>query len=269
MRLPRSCALAALLLVPLAGCTPRPGSTGVADRTAASSSAAAAATAARHPDFSGFWNLDMKVPVDPDLMSKVAPNTVLLKDTGPVEFPRGEYGGLKLKPAALEKARKWSPKEQLSIHSVCRSPSIVYALQGPFPIEIFQSDAFIVMKLEYYDMVRIIFLDGRKADADQPHTMTGFSTGHWEGSTLVVQTDHLESATITNNGLDHSDNVRVLERFRLGPDGQTLLATQEFEDPEVLDNRGVRFIAWRRQPGQHVYPYECDPGFAANYSGAN
>jgi hypothetical protein len=27
----------------------------------------------------------------------------------------------------------------------------------------------------------------------------------------------------------------------------------------------VRFIAWRKQPGQHVYPYECDPGFAGNY----
>jgi hypothetical protein len=60
--------------------------------------------------------------------------------------------------------------------------------------------------------------------------------------------------------------VRVLERFKLGPDGKTLLSTQEFEDPQVLDNRGVRFIAWRKQPGQHVYPYECDPGFAGNYS---
>ncbi len=42
--------------------------------------------------------------------------------------------------------------------------------------------------------------------------------------------------------------------------------TVEFEDPTVLDDRGVRFIAWRKQPGQHVVPYECDPGFAGNYS---
>ena len=43
------------------------------------------------------------------------------------------------------------------------------------------------------------------------------------------------------------------------------MATQEYEDPAMIENRGVRFIAWRKQPGQHVYPYECDPGFAGNY----
>lgn len=222
--------------------------------------------APQHPDFSGFWNLDVHVARDAELMSKVAPNTAFIDDTGPVELPLGDYGGLKLTPTALEHARHWDPRAALTIENACRSPSIVYALQGPFPIEIFQSDAFIVMKLEYYDLVRLIFLDGRKPDADVPHTMTGFSSGHWEGSTLVVETDHLEAATITNNGLDHTENVRVLERFRLSSDGKNLLATQEFEDPAVIENRGVRFIGWTRFPGQHVYPYDCDPNFAGNYT---
>jgi len=223
-----------------------------------------------HPDFSGFWNLDAKVPRDADLMSKVAPNTVFLDDTGPTEFPAGEYGGLKLKPAAIEAARKWSPYDQLTTENACKPPSIVYAMQGPFPIEIFQSEKFIVIKLEYYDMVRMIFLDGRQPEGpgedNYPHSDVGFSSGHWEGNTLVVETTHLEAATLTNNGLDHTDAVRVLERFKLSDDGKTLLSTQEFEDPNVLENRGVRFIAWRKQAGQHVFPYECDPGFAGNYS---
>jgi hypothetical protein len=218
------------------------------------------------PDLSGFWNLDMGIPQDAALLKQVAPDTVLLDDTGPKEFPAGNFGGLKLKPAALEAARKWDPYEQLRPENACKPPSIVYALQGPFPIEIFQSERFIVMKLEYYDMVRLIFLDGRKAEPDYPDSKVGFSTGHWEGSTLVVDTTHLEAATITNNGLDHTAGVHVIERFKLGPEGKTLLATQEFEDPAVLDNRGVRFIAWRRQPGQHVFPYECDPSFAGNYT---
>ncbi len=218
-----------------------------------------------HPDLSGFWNLDMKVPRDPQLMSQVGPDTAFIDDTGPVELPRGNYGGLKLTPAALDKAKHWDPRSQLTPENACRPPSIVYALQGPFPIEIFQSDKFIVMKLEYYDLVRIIFLDGRRPEADYPHSPTGFSSGHWEGSTLVVRTDHLEPATITNNGVDHDENIQVLERFRLSDDGKHLLATQEYSDPAVMENHGVRFIAWTRQAGQHVYPYECDPGFAGNY----
>ena len=217
------------------------------------------------PDLSGFWNLELKVPRDPQLMRQVAPDTAFIDDTGPVELPRGNYEGLKPTPAALERAKHWDPRAQLTPQNVCRAPSIVYALQGPFPIEVFQSERFIVMKLEYYDMVRLIFLDGRKPEPDYPHSPTGFSSGHWEGATLVVHTDHLEAATITNNGLDHSENMQVTERFRLSDDGQHLLATQEYSDPAVIENRGVRFIAWTRQAGQHVYPYECDPGFAGNY----
>jgi hypothetical protein len=220
----------------------------------------------RRPDLSGFWNLDLKVPRDAGLMSEVAPNTAFIDDTGPAELPLGNYGGLKPTPTALEKARHWNPHDALTVENACRPPSIVYAMQGPFPIEIFQSDVLIVMKLEYYDLVRVIFLDSRKPEPDYPHSMTGFSRGHWEGATLVVETDHLEPATITNNGLDHSQDVRVLERFRLSADGKSLLATQELEDPAMLENRGVRFIAWTRQAGQHVFPYECDPNFAGNYA---
>jgi hypothetical protein len=252
-------AMFALLLAGLSGC-------GSHAASAAATGQPTPIAPPAHPDFSGFWNLDVSIPRDPALLSEVAPNTAVLDDTGPKEFPAGEFGGLKLKPAALEATRKWNPYTQLTPENACKPPSIVYAMQGPFPIEIFQGDQFLVMKLEYYDMVRLIFLDGRHAESDYPDSPVGFSTGHWEGNTLVVETTHLEPATITNNGLDHSANVRVLERFKLGPDGKTLLATQEFEDPTVLDNRGVRFISWRKQPGQHVFPYECDPGFAGNYT---
>ena len=249
--------VASLLL--LSGCSSQ------SSVTPAASAPAAAPAAAGHPDLSGFWNLDMKVPRNADLMALVPPNTVFMDDTGPAEFPAGNYGGLIPTPAAQAAIKKWNPRDQLKPENACRPPSIVYALQGPFPIEIFQSDSLIVMKLEYYDLVRIIFLDGRKPEADYPHSPTGFSSGHWEGSTLVVETTHLEAATITNNGLDHSQDIRVIEHFRLSPDHQVLMATQEYEDPAMFENRGVRFIAWRKQAGQHVFPYECDPGFAGNY----
>lgn len=267
--------LAVAVLVAAAGCGTRERAGTPAAATAAGATSATATSAAvtpgppspvAHPDLSGFWNLDMSVARDDDLMKQVAPNTAFLDDTGPKEFPAGDFGGLKLKPAALEATRKWDPYSQLTPENACKAPSIVYALQGPFPIEIFQSDKLIVMKLEYYDMVRILFLDGRQPESDYPASKVGFSSAHWDGATLVVETTHLEPATITNNGLDHTGDVRVIERFKLSADGKNLLATQEFEDPAILDNRGVRFIAWRKEAGQHVFPYECDPGFAGNYA---
>jgi hypothetical protein len=123
------------------------------------------------------------------------------------------------------------------------------------------------MRLEYYDQVRVIFMDGRPhPPSSAPHTKVGHSTGRWEGNTLVVDTTHLSESTITNNGLNHSDNVRMVERFWLSVDGKTLLSRQEFEDPDVLENRGARHVAWDRgAPNDHIFPYECDPSFAANY----
>jgi hypothetical protein len=238
-------------------------------RQAASSPQVTPASQAR-PDLSGFWSLNRGRPVrDPVLAARIPAGTVIVDDTGGPELPIGDYGGLKPKPEALAVAKAWKPADDMTLDKVCSPPSIIYALQGPFPIEIFQGTALIVMKLEYYDMVRIIFMNRTEhLPPDAPHTKVGDSIGHWEGDTLVVDTTHLLAATVTNNGLFHSDNARVVERFRLGADGKTLNATQEFEDPDTLENRGVRFITWTARPGDHVFPYECDPRFAENYKPA-
>ncbi len=179
----------------------------VAVLAAVVSGLAAAAQPAK-TDLSGFWNLAReKVKPDPDLMRRVAPNTAVLEDTGAAEFGSMEFGGLKLKPAALAHARAWQPKDDMTVSTACRVPSIIYAMQGPFPIEISQGTELIVIRLEYFDMARVIFMDGRPDQGPKaPHTKTGFSRGHWEGDVLVVETTHLKEATITNNGLDHSDN---------------------------------------------------------------
>jgi len=226
----------------------------------------AAAQQQKPPDLSGYWGPGRGAKPDPQRVKQLPPNTVVLADGGAVEFPANEYGGLRVKAAAIAAAKKWKPEDDMQISRVCQPPSIVYAMQGPFPMEIHQGTELIVMKLEYYDMVRIIFMDGRQHPEKAPHSKVGHSVGRWEGSTLVVDTVKLSESTITNNGLNHSERVHVVERFWLSPDGRALNGLQEFEDPETLDNRGARFMTWDRVPGEFVLPYECDPSFGLNYA---
>ena len=229
------------------------------------------APAFAEPDLSGFWNLAFGAQAEPDpaLIAKLPPNTVLIEDTGAAEFPRMEFGGLKLKPAALANAEGWQAESEMTLQKVCTPPSIVYSVQGPFPFEIYQTPELIVFKYEYYDQMRLIHMDGREhPPADAPHSKMGHSVGRWEGDELVIDTTHIAPSTITNNGLDHSDKVHMVERYKLSADGRRLMATQWFEDPEVLDNNGARFIQWAKQDGQYVYPYECDPSFALEYQAA-
>lgn len=229
-----------------------------------------AAPAGAQADLAGFYNLAF-VPGPPDgsekeLTARLPPDTVILTDTGPPEYPRGEFGGLKLTPEAQARAEAWQPDDDMTLARVCMPPSIVYSVQAPFPFEIHQSPGLIVFRYEYYDQVRLIHMDGREPPETAPHTKMGYSIGHWEGDELVIHTSHLAASTITNNGLDHSDQIRMEERYRLSDDGSRLYATQWFHDPATLQNNGARFIEWRRQEGQHVLPYECDPTFVLEYT---
>ena len=221
---------------------------------------------ATRPDLSGYWGAGRAFRASEKDPRPLPPNTVLLTDAGAPELAIGTFGGLKVKPAALAAAQKWKPADEMTLAKACQPPSLVYTMQGPFPMEIDQATELIVMRLEYYDLFRVIYLDGRgHPPADAPHTKMGHSTGRFEGSTLVVDTTHVSSSTITNNGLDHGENVRFVERFWLSADGKTLMARQEFEDPDTIENRGARLMAWDRQPGERIFPYECDPTFVLNY----
>lgn len=219
------------------------------------------------PDLSGFWGpvFDLGKPA-PDMLAKLPDNTVLVEDTGVVEFPRGEYGGLELTAEALARAEEWNPEDDMTLARVCLPPSIVYALQGPFPFEIVQTPELIVIRYEYFDQTRLVFMDEREVGEDYPKSKMGFSTGRWEGNELVIETSHIAASTITNNGLDHSDDIRMVERYRIDPDSGRLVATQWFSDPQTIANNGVRWIEWEKREGQHVYPYECDPSFALEYA---
>lgn len=224
---------------------------------------------AAEPDMGGFWNLAFDAQPDAELIDKLPPETVVIEDTGVVEFPEHEYGGLILKPDMLARAAEWKPADEMALSRVCLPPSIVYAIQGPFPFELHQTPDLIVLKYEYFDQVRLVFMDGRDhPPADAPHSKMGFSTGRWDGDELVIDTTHIAASTITNNGLDHTDDIRMVERYKLSPDGTRLRATQWFSDRSVLDNDGARYIEWERQPGQYVHPYECDPSFALEYQEA-
>jgi hypothetical protein len=135
-------------------------------------------------------------------------------------------------------------------------------MQAPFPMEIYQGRDLIVFKMEYFDMYRVIFLDGREhPPADAPHSKSGHSVGRWEGDTLVVDTAHLAAGTFMNNGFNHSDSLHMIERFRLSADGSTLSLAQVYDDAETFAGLAARYMAWTKRLGEYVFPYECDPSY--------
>jgi len=67
---------------------------------------------------------------------------------------------------------------------------------------------------EDFTIWRVIYMDGRPhpADiADYPDFM-GHSVGHWDGSTLVVDTVGIDERSWLTAGHEHSDKLHLIER---------------------------------------------------------
>jgi len=238
---------------------------------AAISCGTAMAQAPEPRGIAGFWNMSFgplpprrePTPAERELMAFFPDDVVLLGDAGSTEFDPGEYGGLAIHADLRAAARDYDPEAQTTVALTCKPPGLIYSMQGPFPIEIFEGRDMIVIKLEYFDLARVIFMNETAHPPDWPHSQTGHSIGRWEGDTLVVDTVALSTGTLFNNGVDHSENIHLIERFRLaGPD--TMIVTQQFEDPGSFDGTGARVLSFNRGD-DHVYPYDCDPSYGIDF----
>ncbi len=171
----------------------------------------------------GFWSMApgptpprrAATPAETELIAQFRAGAVLLADAGATEFPPGDYGGLAVHASLREAAKSYDPENQTDVSLTCRPPGVIYSMQGPFPIEIFEGRDLVVIKLEYFDLVRIVFMNETEHPDDWPHSQTGHSIGRWEGNTLVVDTAKLMAGTLFNNGVDYTEDVHLLERFRL------------------------------------------------------
>ena len=219
--------------------------------------------AAAPPSLEGFWAVKFERSRSGQaLVDELPKGAVLINDTGAKELAAGDFGGLRLKPRAAEQVRNYDPAQELKRENTCVAPTVAFYMQAPFPMEVYQGRDLIVLKMEYFDMYRVIFLDGRShPPAEAPHSKSGHSIGHWDGDTLVVDTTLISAGTFMNNGFDSSEAMHLTERFRLSPDGSTLWLTQLYDDPDTFDGLAARYMAFTRKPGEYVYPYECDPSY--------
>lgn len=82
---------------------------------------------------------------------------------------------------------------------------------------------------------RIIFMDGREPpDPDEVvGTYYGYSSGHWEDDTLVVESSGFNARFwFSNGGLPHTEALRLTERFSR-PDYETLRYHVTIDDPNT------------------------------------
>ncbi len=114
---------------------------------------------------------------------------------------------------------------------------------------------------------RIIWMDGRDlppADEDRLPTYLGYSTGHWEGDTLVVESEgYNERFWFHRGGLPHTDALHLTERFSR-PDFDTLVYEVTVDDPKAYTKPWSggftvpwTYTNWDGSEGGEIHEYFC------------
>jgi hypothetical protein len=141
----------------------------------------------------------------------------------------------------------------------CFQPGIPRAMYMPYPFQIIQSSTKIMMVFEFDNAERTIHLNKME---DYPNVAyMGYSVGHWEGDTLVVDVKDFTDATwFDRAGNFHSDALHVVERYTpMGPNVIRYEAT--IEDPRVFTRTWkISMPLYRHlEPNAQLMEFRCVP----------
>ena len=199
-------------------------------------------------DLNGIWQA--LVPANIDVLdhdAQAGPHPEMMGVYG--AWPGGqsivEGGEIPYRPEALAKKKENAEKRMVvNIPSdsrkhdtgdpelKCYRAGVPRANYMPFPFQIIQSQKNVVMVYEYMRALRTIFMDAR---TDPPaDSWMGWSLGHWEGDTLVVDSKGFNEYTWFDRAGDyHSDALHVVERYTPASPYH-LMYEATIEDPKVF-----------------------------------
>jgi hypothetical protein len=124
----------------------------------------------------------------------------------------------------------------------------------------------VVIKTDWMDTERVVYLDGRKHPAPTQTFLHGHSVGRWEGKTLVVETTNFkEHKSGLTTSTPSSTEKKLVERFELGEDGKTLKYSGTVEDPVYLAAPGQFSGTWEYRPGMPFSNQKCDVEVARRF----
>lgn len=206
----------------------------------------------------GYWvergkpNRQASLVIDPP-DGRIPPLTA--KGKADVQSQRGGLGPGSHFP---DKVDSW---EDFDYYSRCitRGPitSLLPTLYN-FGNQIVQGPGYVAIRSEMIHETRLIPLDGKPHIGQDIHLYVGDSRGHWEGSTLVVETTNFKPDSGLGGGR-FSPSAKVVERFTRTAQDQ-LVYEATVDDPVTWTRPWTLRMPYNLDPGYVIYEYACHEG---------
>src|SRR5215813_15100993 len=193
------------------------------------------------PDLSGLWNR-----ISPKYHRNIA------ADLKPEEIQSWAQ-------ALVEQRREDLGRDYMNVQCVPLGPGYVTAadITGAEMMKIVQTPGLIVIlnpDLTY----RQIFLDGRALEVAPNPNWMGYSVGHWEGDTLVVESFGFNDRTwLDHDGHPHTEKLRMTERYRRRNFGNLELEVT-LSDPGAYTRPWTVAVRAELAPDTEMIEYVCN-----------
>jgi hypothetical protein len=233
-------------------------------------SAKAPRTADGKPDLSGVWGVEPSAPGEIERLYGAAvangPQAVAGDDIRQmnkyflnlfIDFKRGEEPLRPEARAAMAKLRGTGDNPYSTLHCLPYAMPTRYFNVRPF--KIFQTPKEIGIYYEVDGSFRQIHTDGRKLPVDPFPAWLGYSTGHWEGDTMVVDSAGYNDKTRLPGGYVHSEAIHFQERFHRRDFGHMDMEVT-VDDPVMLTKPVTVKFTEILFPNTDILEYFCAEG---------
>jgi hypothetical protein len=123
--------------------------------------------------------------------------------------------------------------------------------------QIVQGPGFVAITYEMIHDTRLIPVAPAAQVGTEIRSDMGYSRGHWEGDSLVVETTNFLPRSIYRNA--NADRLKVIERFTpMGP--KQLRWNVTLDDPSTWTKPWTFSIPLTLDPAEPMVPYECHEG---------
>jgi len=144
---------------------------------------------------------------------------------------------------------------------VCVPDGIPRVLATPYPFEIFQIPAGqVTFNFEMNHQVRVVVMDRPLQKAESLITdlrYNGHSVGHWDGETLVVESNGYNDRTFLDaTGLPHGEQLTTVERIKRT--GNQLEDIVTIHDPEMYSRDWQARFTYALRNNVRLEDYACN-----------
>ena len=148
---------------------------------------------------------------------------------------------------------------ELSCISKPTPGSLIYTDLFPMQLDFLEDEQILMIRAQYYDQVRTVYMDGREHPPADQRTHEGHSIGWWEGDVLVVDTTNFaDNRSPYQNGVPSGPQKHVVERYELLKGGTHLRLEFMLEDPEYIDGTMSHARDLRYSPHLQIQPFNCE-----------